>query len=793
MAEFNNWDVMFEFPLKAKGINPLGAAKDVPQEKLAGQVNDVLTKLEGCEINLQVKTFKDEKNLYVLVGVMDEELHKWADRTQHLFLVDPARARTYAKTKNLPLADDKVPDTQWQKIWCPVDMDGLRENLYTYYPRWFTEEDYNEGNLGKSLLPDDPNCSIYRGSDRLKLIYDILQQNKFNGGCAIQNLKNCSPIESRFEEKAVQQRYHDMLRCAFFFGGDDHFFGNSMYNVYRHYHGEYTAFYFLFAFYFLKGLGWMMIYAGVMWFLMMENGFAGFIAEKEIACFIVVLMSVLPIHFSEMWSRKECEVLVEWGTDIFAHNGQIIREKFSGKDALNAVTGLSDIHYNWSRWPRLFFSTLITFALLIVSITINVGVMAMKKTGDIPLSGQSDVVLNIILTTIASFITTFYKKVVVPFSTKVENHRTMGEFENTIIVKNFFMEFCLIFNPLYWIAFMEPYFYPDSVVILEGKTFDESILLQLSNTAFQLCIMKQIAKNGIAKWVTMKTLKSIKNLFSKPAEQHPLVAQARCPEFNRQLLINNIIILYGFVVCFLIVTPSLAFLAVFFLIIFILFTGYELLYEQRRPRPNSITRGIGSYKFCFKLIGFIGIFSNMGIICSRTPLVDIYLGEGHRLSAWFVMSLALLCLALSSQVLLDDVSGETMDLLNRQKLITNCLMHDENIVHHEAPECHHVFDLEGSADLSTLTLGSSLTANTNINQDEEVVNEDEEEIVNEDEEEVINEDEEVVNEDEDINEFVNEDEDINEFVNEDDDEFVDEDEDENFDGDDLEIENFEDQ
>ena len=149
-------------------------------------------------------------------------------------------------------------------------------------------------------------------------------------------------------------------------------------------------------------------------------------------------------------------------------------------------------------------------------------------------------------------------------------------------------------------------------------------------------------------------------------------------DINNQLLLDpmpslldntaEVVVLHGYIILFIVVFPAMPILALINNY-FELGIDYYNLLKSQRPVPYT-SNGIGVWKHVITSFNIIAVFSNMGLVCFRTPLIkDISFIQSdiHVIIWFFVICMALISCMVIIRDIVPDQSQSTQNAIKRQR------------------------------------------------------------------------------------------------------------------------------
>ena len=302
-----------------------------------------------------------------------------------------------------------------------------------------------------------PNGTIFRGSDRLKLIQSVLMARKYEGGCHLDVYKliktKCMigyfPLHDYVELRTLEERWLRFWQLPW----------NQPMDDIKDYFGEKIALYFLWLGHYTT---WLMS-AGVVGFFAWINVAAegndpNAIVMPYFACFI----AIWAVLFLEFWKRKEKMHAMMWGT-VGYEEEEITRPQFEGVRKPNPVNGREYLYFphNTKNIRMCKSSTIILgFILVVIGVVASIFVLKLVLSkvqglvvGGMQLAGIICSLCNAVQIQVMNMI---YGDVAIKLN-NFENHRTDTQYEDNLIAKTFVFQFVNSFAALIYVAFFKPF------------------------------------------------------------------------------------------------------------------------------------------------------------------------------------------------------------------------------------------------------------------------------------------------------------------------------------------------
>ena len=253
-----------------------------------------------------------------------------------------------------------------QVLWGPVDIpDTSQETHLSPYDFIYAKYEYQREDVAGLYQLQPQTRSIFRGVDRLKLIYSIMTARKMDGGCGLDVYRLTSkgallsffPLHDRAELLNLQERWLKYCQLPW----------HQPIEEVKDYFGEKIGLYFLWLAHYTS---WLLV-AGIVGFLSWINvAVKGNDPNAEIMPYFATFMAFWATLFLESWKRKESTHAMKWGTTGFESEEQD-RPQFEGTLTPSPVTGKPHLYFSRTeKAQRVSHSTavILTFIALVIAV-----------------------------------------------------------------------------------------------------------------------------------------------------------------------------------------------------------------------------------------------------------------------------------------------------------------------------------------------------------------------------------------------------------------------------------------
>jgi anoctamin-10/anoctamin-7 len=530
--------------------------------------------------------------------------------------------------------------------------------------------------------------SLFRSSDRLKLIYSILNCHH-PGGCYLDTVQ-------LIRDKCVLSIYplHDVVELSYL---QSHWLNILEFpwkqdvTKVKNYFGEKIGLYFVFLGFYTTYLYIAALFGVIAWInVAVEDNDPNAPAIPYFAGF----MSVWATLVLELWKRKEKRYALRWGMIGFEAQEQN-RPAFVGEKRLSSVNGKPTLYF-----PVLERSlrSLKTSGVIMVSIICVIGVIALIfliqiAMSDIVINGTQvgGIVGSILLAVQIQVLNYYYGELALKLN-DYENHRTDTEYEDSLIVKTFLFQFVNSFVSLFYVAFLKP-FLEAIDPCTESCMYDlQTMLATIFITRLGLGNVTEVGMPMITSFLERRKIKlhveAAVNKENNEVEKSVMrtnsivygvntkdnlntIIQTKCDmsEVERSFLLPTydvmlgpfedyaeMVIQFGYTTMFIVAFPLATVMSLFNNYIELRVDAWKLTHVVRRPEPRSC-EDIGSWFEIFEVISYAAVFVNSGLV-AFTSTSAINTTWSNRVWIFVLMSFGLMGIKFLFQYFIPDISPE---------------------------------------------------------------------------------------------------------------------------------------
>ncbi|XP_018567223.1 anoctamin-5 isoform X2 [Anoplophora glabripennis] len=407
-----------------------------------------------------------------------------------------------------------------------------------------------------------------------------------------------------------------------------------------------------------------------------------YLFDNATTVFFAVFMSVWATLFLEMWKRYSAEITHRWdltGFDIQEEHPRpqyLARLSHVKRKQVNVVTNTMEPHVPFWRLrvPMTIFSfsvvlLLVTLALATVvavvlyRMSILVSLKTINKSSPILVTNSSAMLIttstaaciNLVFILIFNYIYTF----VAEYLTEFELLRTQTEFDDSLTLKIYLLQFVNYYASIFYIAFFKGRFvgYPKDYNTIFGYRQEEcgpgGCLMELCIQLGIIMVGKQAMNTVLEmlfplffKWLNTLKVKTglSKDKLSNKGYRPQWLKDYKLVEWGPRSLFPEyleMVLQYGFVTIFVAAFPLAPFFALLNNILEMRLDAKKLLTFYRRPVSQRV-KDIGVWYRILDSIGKLSVVTNGFIIAFTSEFIPklVYLSQHHTLDNYLNYSLS---------------------------------------------------------------------------------------------------------------------------------------------------------
>ncbi|XP_076338167.1 anoctamin 1 isoform X2 [Tachypleus tridentatus] len=371
--------------------------------------------------------------------------------------------------------------------------------------------------------------------------------------------------------------------------------------------------------------------------------------------FFAVFMSLWGVTFLELWKRYSAKIAHHWDMTSFDVTEEHPRPEYLAqlpivKKKLNVITRTYEPHISFwkKRVPFAIFSCSVVILLVTVALVAVVGVILYRLSikAVLSISGNKNLtsMASVIISTTAAVLNlvclVIFDKVyqrIANYLTELEMHRTQTEYENSLTLKMFVLQFVNYYSSIFYIAFFKGRFggYPGNYSLVFGYCQEEcgtgGCLLELSMQLAIIMVGKQ-AINAVFEigvpwllWFSKmwhlhkkEKHKSGKCIIAQWESDYSLLEWGSNGLFFEYL---EMVLQFGFVTIFVVAFPLAPLFALLNNLFEIRLDARKFITSFRRPVPMRV-KSIGIWYRILDSIGKLSVITNGVIIAFTSSFID---------------------------------------------------------------------------------------------------------------------------------------------------------------------------
>ncbi|XP_066905567.1 anoctamin-1 [Halyomorpha halys] len=406
-----------------------------------------------------------------------------------------------------------------------------------------------------------------------------------------------------------------------------------------------------------------------------------YLFDNYTTVFFAVFMSVWAVTFLELWKRYSAEMTHRWDLTGFdcqeeqprpQYLARVERLKTRSKPKINVITGV--IERKVPFWTIRFPATILSFSIVLLLVTLALAAVlgvvlyrmsvlaALSVYGGIDISSYAIIfttttaaIINLVCIVIFHWMYSWLAE----YLTELEMHRTQTEFDDSLTLKMYLLEFINYYASIFYIAFCKGKLvgYPAKYNRLFGYRQEEcgpgGCLLELCIQLSIIMVGKQamntileMVQPMVYKWWKKRTIKRKRSEGKKMPQwekDYELVEWGHHALFPEYL---EMVLQYGFVTIFVSAFPLAPLFALVNNILEMRLDAKKLLMYHRRPVAQRV-RNIGIWFRILDSISKLAVVTNGFIIAFTSDFIPrlVYIltvSEDRSLAGFLNDSLAIM-------------------------------------------------------------------------------------------------------------------------------------------------------
>jgi hypothetical protein len=307
-------------------------SEDVTEAQSKYSIKRVLHELAdgGLETRLFYSAQADE--VYCKVRAPLDRLQQEADRVDMKLALDPDAIRALSRAGKV--------DAKGNQLWPPINIpEECAETPYSPFDYIYGKFEHEREDVAK-LYKVYSNNTVFRGVDRLKLIFSILKAKKYEGGCHLDVYRllqdKCVvgffPLHDHVELHELELKWLQFFQWPW----------NQPVNEIKDYFGEKIGLYFLWLGHYTI---WLCVAGAVGLLAWINIAIDGNDPNAAVMPYFSVFMALWATLFLEFWKRKQSFHAMKWGMVGFEEEEQA-RPQFQGELRPSPVDGKQYLYFD---------------------------------------------------------------------------------------------------------------------------------------------------------------------------------------------------------------------------------------------------------------------------------------------------------------------------------------------------------------------------------------------------------------------------------------------------------------
>lgn len=643
-----SWDYVLVFRV-------VGKDEQLSQKQRELSFKRVLSALADGGIETKVFYSSHADQVFVKLRAPRDRLIKEADRMNIRLKLDPGALRALCQAGRTV-----GKDTMWGPLGIPDECEET-----TIDPYDFIYCEYRAKRTDLSGLYQTYDKSLFRGVDRLKIIYSILTAKTYDNGCNLDIYRmmrdKCIigffPLHDHVELIPLESSWLEVFQFPW----------NQPVRMVKDYFGEKIGLYFVWLGHYTT---WLFFAAIVGFFCWINVAADDNNPNAEIMPYFATFIALWATLFLEFWKRKEITTAMEWGTVGFEEE-ELPRPQFKGVMKPNPIDGRDYIYFPHSaKIRRLMQSSMVISVFVLAVLAAVAGIFILKLVlthmeemtqGGIGFGG---IVASIANAVVIQVMNAIYGEVAIAL-TDFENHRTDTAYEDSLITKTFIFQFVNSYSPLFYIAFVKPFIsYLDPCI---GSCMGE-LQTNLGTIFIMRLAVGNITEVGIPAFLMRMKAKEQKKEVLEVSEVEKAF---QLKEYHVMLGTfedyAEMAIQFGYTTMFVAAYPLATVMSFVNNYVELRIDAWKLCQLSRRPEPRS-AEDIGSWQAILEIMTFFAVLTNSALVAftGTFALDSPWYGR-----AWifFSMSFAIVSINFVISLIVPDVPSTTEIQLKRQEYI----------------------------------------------------------------------------------------------------------------------------
>ncbi|KAJ8612854.1 hypothetical protein CTAYLR_002025 [Chrysophaeum taylorii] len=617
------------------------ASARLSREQRKNSVRCVVEKLTAAGLETKMCFTARLEEVAVKVRASEERLARQAALNKYRLQLDPVRLESKASMGK------KVPGTKDEWVWRPLRIrDPKKICRYEPFEHAFAAYREREDEAGRDLWRRYGGASVFRGSDRIKLLKSAIETEQAQGGAAlsIAKLKRAKcvvaafPLHDHDELFELEQQWLRYWQLP----------NNQPFDTMAAYFGERLTLYFAWVAHYTTYLSYAAGAGFVAWVWSAAERSSNAVGVALFALFATVWST----SFEIAWARRQSQFAMRWGSkDLAKFEFERLEfvESGLGRVVPSPVTGRSMRWVPPHKRRSLCVRAYCVIVVLVAAVVALVAAQFVSKTYVYNYKKRRrwwrvsvPTLFGGITAAQISAMNFVYDKVARKLN-DLENHRTQSEYDDALALKTVLFSFVNSYSTLVYIAFVKPF--TDTPCV--GGADDHDCIAELSAQlgsifGFGLVVnnLQEIGKPAFQNYLALDRAAVVDE-----DEDNEYYVQLTSVE--EQFLLQDytieetlfkdyveLMIQFGYATLFSAAFPLAPLLAMINNYVEIRVDAWKLCQQTKRAEPAS-AETIGTWQTIISALSLLAVQTNAMLVCF-TGLFFENLAGVHRLALFLL-------------------------------------------------------------------------------------------------------------------------------------------------------------
>ena len=488
------------------------------------------------------------------------------------------------------------------------------------FQRYEPDDEYHECNVAfDSEEICDKGCSKYRGIDKLRIIYNYIDQLLKIKYLTSSHVLNYILIKRNHIDYENKLNTENLILKPF----NIYNVGNTNEFIYtvRNFYGEEISYYFLWITNYIKWLVFPSI-LGIIFEIIVKSVNSKEVSHNPILSLISSAFFILwGKCFIYQWKQKEKLYNYIWGTENY-QKAQLDQESFVPDGYIPLLMGHKAPYVNkFKKYFRIFVSYIFIFFMMcivfcLVTIIFRIKGLLIQKFPD--RTTEIGILIGFVNTIQINLMSGFYQGIAKHFNDK-ENHRKETDANSALAIKLIIYDFFNSYYSIFYIGFIKrSSIFGKKPMKCNGFNGNDSCSEEIEIQLYTIVFIKfvfdfwELGRPILKQRSQLFELKQ--QLSGKDIKPHSLEHQILCHDYNLVLYeYSEMLINLGYLFLFAGIAPMVP---VFIFLLGYLercFDTYKLFFLERVQIIKQ-SNGIEMYNTIFQVFMYIGLFSNAAFV-----------------------------------------------------------------------------------------------------------------------------------------------------------------------------------